>query len=74
MQKDKMKIEIDLNETILIFLKELAQQHETTESDVVEALILQYGLRNLIKKKKKKKKEKKLKHFSFGGDTFNTKD
>ena len=74
MQKDRMKIEIDLNEPTLIYLKELAQQHETTESDVVEGLILHYGLRNLIKKKKKKKKEKKLKHFSFGGETFDTKD
>ena len=73
MQKDKMKIEIDLNEPTLVYLKELAKTHETTESDVVEGLILYHGLKNIIKKKKKKKKkDKKSKHFSFGGETFNS--
>ncbi len=68
-----MKIEIDLNEITLAYLKEIAKEHKTTESDVVAGLLLKHGLRKLIKKEKKKKKEKKNKHCSFAGETFNLK-
>jgi hypothetical protein len=68
-----MKIEIDLNEITLAYLKEIANEHKTTESDVVAGLLLKHGLRKLMKKEKHKKKEKKNKHCSFAGETFNLK-
>lgn len=70
-----MKIEIDLTDVSLAYLKKLAKKHNTTESDVIEGLLIGYSLRRLLKLNSKKKK-KKIKEVSYGGETFNlpTKD
>ena len=44
-----MKIELDLSDIALAYLKDLAKEHQTTPSDVVSGLLAGFCLENIVK-------------------------
>ena len=55
-----MKIELDLSDLALAYLKDLAKQYETTPSDVVSGLLAGFCLDNIVKDLKGSQKPKKM--------------
>ena len=67
-----MKIELDLNDITLAYLKELSEEHKITPDEVVEALLIGFGLSGLnnIKTCQKSKKRKDLGCSCYGSNSL----